>query len=111
MKTFVIILVAALFASVPLASGFAQDETTNTETQLVNNEDVLRGRIESIDPVKNEIVIRQLSTGEERTFKVTPEELADLTVGKRVRIQFDPETNTAESVKSTVFKNGRWWNY
>jgi hypothetical protein len=108
MRTSVIILVGALIAVVPLGSSFAQDETTNTEMDVVGNENMVRGRIETIDSVKNEVVIQTLSTGEEKTFTVTPDQIGTLMIGEKVRVKFNPETNVAESINSTVFKNGKW---
>jgi hypothetical protein len=99
------------YGTAVVGSTGAATGTSGIAMNVVDSSDALRGRIVAIDPVKNKIVIRQLTTGEERTFTVTPEEIIFLTVGQWVRVQFDPQSNAAESIKSTVYKEGRWWNF
>ena len=109
MDKFAFLFVAALLTTVPSASGFAQDQTTNTGMNVVDNENMFRGQIVSIDSVRNKVVVKELSSDEESTLTATPDQIGKLTVGERVLVKFDPATNVAESIRSTVFKKGRWW--
>jgi len=77
--------------------------------KIVGSKNMVRGRVGNIDAIKNEIVLEALTTGRALTFIVSPSQLEYLTVGERVRVEFDPKTNVAEKINSTVFKKGRWW--
>jgi len=108
MKKSLILFWGVLFAALPMSSGFAQSDVTDTDAAVADATDMVRGRIVSIDPVKNQVVIHRLSNDEEMTFTVTSDQIANITVDERVRVKFNPETKVAESIQSTVFKKDRW---
>jgi|GEM_PF-6323072 len=61
--------------------------------------DIIRGKIISMDAPKNEIVIKDLKTGAERTIAVSPGDISQLKKDAAVKIILAPGTNKAQSVK------------
>ncbi len=66
--------------------------------------EMTKGKIVSIDAVKNEIVIKQDASGSDKTFKVEPGEIALLKVGETVKIKTRPGSDVAQSVKLIAAK-------
>jgi len=59
----------------------------------------VKGSIVSVDPVKNEAVIKDKYTGEKKTVIVDSKDIAGLKPGKKIKVMLKPGTNTAESIK------------
>lgn len=63
------------------------------------NLEVVRGQIVSIDPAKNEIVLKETKTAAERTIAVDAKVIPSLKVGEKVKVKINTENNKTESVQ------------
>jgi hypothetical protein len=88
--------------AMPLASSFAKNAPTKTEKATVSKVQVVKGEIVTVNTAKNEVVIKDQATGKDKTITVSSNDIGTLTVGEKVRVKFNPETNVAESVKKIV---------
>jgi len=101
MKKIVILLVAGLFAAIPLTSSFAKAAPEKTEKTAVKGA-MVKGEIQTIDTTKNVVVVKDQTTGKDMTITVAATDIGALKVGEKVRIKYNPDTNVAESVKKIV---------
>lgn len=61
--------------------------------------DQIKGAVISVDAVKNQAVIKDKYTGEEKTIVVDAKDISRLRTGSQVKIQLKPGTNNAVSIK------------
>jgi len=64
--------------------------------------EVFKGTIVSIDPVKNEITVRDNKTGAEKNITVDPKNIGALKVDENVKVTLRAGTNVAERVKEVT---------
>ena len=67
--------------------------------------DIIRGKIISVDASKNEIVVKDIKTGAERTVSISPGDIAPLKKDAAVKIILEAGTNKAQSIKLRNHKN------
>ena len=91
-----------------LASGFtafgaplwAQQDTQETGgEQAAKDERIVLGIITVLDQKNNQITIKRISTGEDMTIVVAPEEIAKLHEGDKVRVWLKGDTNEARHIR------------
>jgi len=68
----------------------------------IQKTETIRGKIISVDPAKNEVVVKDNKTGAEKTIAVAPKDSASLKVDEEVRITLKAGTNRAERIKKVV---------
>jgi len=101
-KLIITFLLAALFGFTAL--GFAQPQKTSRPV----HKNVMHGKILSLDPATNSMVVIQRKTGAKITIEVGPKVIATLKAGDHVRIELKKGSKTAESV--TVIQNEKGKN-
>jgi hypothetical protein len=111
MKKFSILLFIVLLVGGLAGPVLAQYEEPDASTTTVDEANSVRGRIVSVNALNGTIVISPLSGGAEQTLIVNSALMEPYAVGDRVRIKYDPATLKVESIKKTVYKKGRWYNY
>lgn len=92
MKRKLFIIAAVCFITAIVASGCSKG-------------DIIRGIIISVDTSKNEIVVKDLKTGAEKTVSVSPGDIAPLKKDAAVKIILEAGTNKAQSVKLRNHRN------
>lgn len=104
MKKITIILFALLLICGMTISSFAQvSQAASAEKAKVTTE-TIRGKIISIDTVKNEIVVKENKTGIEKTITVDPKVILSLKTDEAVKVSLKEGTNLALSIKKLVKK-------
>jgi hypothetical protein len=84
--------------------GFAQTAQAKAAKKPEVKTEVVRGKILSIDPAKNEIVVKDNKTGVARSIVVDPKQIGSLKVDEEIRARLKSGSNIAESVKRIVHK-------
>ncbi len=79
--------------------GFAQKSTPKPTTADQQKLEIFRGQIVSIDTSKNEIVLKNKKTGNEKTITVDAKLIPSLRVGEQVKVKINTQNNKAESVQ------------
>ena len=64
--------------------------------------DEVQGPIESIDAVKNEIVVKDSASGTDKTVAVHPKIISTLKEGLVVKISLKPGTNAADTLEVKI---------
>jgi len=102
MKKITVILVALLLICGMTTLNFAQtSQATGAKKAKVSTE-VIRGKIISIDTVKNEIVVKENKTGTEKTIAVDPTVISSLKTDENVKVTLKAGSNVAEKVKEII---------
>jgi hypothetical protein len=96
MKIAAILLVALMSLSMISGTVVAADTKTDTAKAGI---DTIKGKITSIDTVKNVIVVKERAIKTEKTIAVDPKVIATLKVGDIVKIESKTGSNVADSVK------------
>ena len=65
----------------------------------MNNTEVVKGKIVSIDAANGKVVIKEDVNGTDKTISVDPKTIASLQVGEKVKARLTAGTNNAISVK------------
>ena len=99
MKIAAILLVALMSFSMILGTVFAADTKAPAADTAKAGTEIIKGKITSIDTVKNVIVVKEKATKTERTIAVDPKVIATLKVGDIVKIESKTGSNVADSVK------------
>lgn len=79
------------FAQASMAAGAKKSEVAT---------EIIKGKIISIDAVKNEIVVKEKKTDAEKVIMVDPKILSSLKVDGEVKVTLKAGSSTAESVKN-----------
>jgi hypothetical protein len=103
MKKITIILLALLLMCGTAISSFAQSSQTTVVKKPKVNTEVIRGKIISIDMVKNAIVVKEGKAGIERTITVDSKVISSLSMNEEVKVLVKEGSNIATSVKE-IFK-------
>ncbi len=95
-RVIVVYLIAFIcFATLSFAGGTKGTPSNTTKHKA----EIIIGKIVSVDPVKNEIVIKEDKTGIDKTIQVRPKTISSLKIGEHVKAKLKPQDNKAESVK------------
>lgn len=92
-----VILTICIFGFVPLA--LAQNAREEESEQSSQEYDMVRGRVVSIDSKKNEIVIKEDLTQENRVIIAGEQIPSNIKIGTHVKIKLKKGTNEAFYVK------------
>ena len=84
------------------AVSFAQTTSAVSMKKSAASTEVLRGKITSIDLVKNEMVVKINKTGVESVIVVDPKILSSLKIDEEVRVTVKTGSNVAEQVKKVI---------
>ncbi len=79
---------------------FAQWPHSKMNRKAAVKLEVVVGKIVSIDPVKNEIVVQENDTGVDKTFVVNGKLISSLKVDEEVKVKAPEGSNAAKSVKA-----------
>jgi len=104
MRKITIILVVLLLICAMSKLSFAQNSQTTSTKKAVVNTETIRGKITSIDTVKNEILVRESKTGIEKIIMVDPKVIASLKTDEDVKVTLKAGSNVAEQVRKLVKK-------
>jgi hypothetical protein len=102
MKKITVILVALLLICGMSILSFAQTAPATGAKKPEFATEVVRGKIVSIDTVKNEIVVKEPKTGADTTISVDPEVISSLKTDENVKVTLKAGTNVADKVKEVV---------
>lgn len=97
-KGIYIAVISIAFLSLSTLS-FAQKSMLKPAKAVKQNLEVVRGQIVSIDPSKNEIVLKDNKTATERTIPVDAKVISSLKTGEQVKVKINPEDNKVESIQ------------
>ncbi|MFA6357919.1 MAG: hypothetical protein WCY09_04545 [Candidatus Omnitrophota bacterium] len=95
------VILAVLF----LICGMVTLSSAQTATSLKKNEvrtEIVRGKIISINAVKNEILVKENKTGTEKTIVVTLKAISSLEVNDELEVALKVGSNVAESVRKII---------
>ena len=81
------------------ALGFAQEAKGKSSKAAKAGIEVIKGKIVSIYPDKNEIVIKDNNTEVAKTVVVDAKEISSLKVGEELKIKLRAGSNVADSIK------------
>ena len=84
---------------------FAQTSQVKSTKKAEVNTEVIKGKITSIDTVKNEITLQESKTAAEKTIVVSSNAISVLKPGEEVKVTLKKGSNTAVSVKKLVKKS------
>lgn len=101
MKKIPVILAVALCLSGMTIPVFAATAPHKKADAVIH---VVHGTVVSVDTAKNEIMVKDAKTGQERTFAVSAKASAVLKAGEKVKVKVKEGSNMAENVK--VVKTG-----
>ena len=105
MKKINVILVALLFVCAIFTLSFAQiPQSTAAKTTEAKTE-IVRGKIISVDTIKNIIVVKVNATGTEKSIAVDPMVISSLKVDDDVKVALKAGSNVAEKVKKIIKKS------
>jgi hypothetical protein len=79
------------FAQASMAAGTGKAKTAN---------EIIKGKIISVDTAKSEVVVREKNTNAEKIITVDPKTISSLRADEEVKITLKAGTNTAESIKN-----------
>jgi hypothetical protein len=96
------IMLAALagFAGI----GFAQDEVREPTVDTAAVIEVLTGTVVSVDAATNAVVVKDETTGIERTVTATPAMIGTIKAGDKVKVSIGEEMEVKDIVKVTEEK-------
>lgn len=103
MKKILIVITGMAFLLSLSSLTFAQ--SAKSSVHLKNPKpamEVIQGKIISVDSTKNEIVVKDNKTAQDRTFVVNRKVIPTLTLNEEVKVKIKEGSNSAESV--TVIK-------
>jgi hypothetical protein len=100
----IVVMSLASFSTFSFAQSQKDKPTKEAVKEVVKSTEVFKGKITSIDPTKNEIVVKNNKTGTEKTFIVDPKEISSLKVGEEVKVTYKTGSNIADSIKKVVKK-------
>jgi len=104
MKKLIIVLFALVIMCGMNIPSFAQtSQVKSTKKAAVVNE-VISGKIISIDTVKNEVMVQEDKTGTEKAIAVTSKAISTLKVGEEVKVTLNKGSNIAVKIKKLVKK-------
>ena len=89
-------IVAVLFLVGVVACAHAQEKAPAATKSML---ETIKGKIVSIDLVKEEVVIKSSKTGMEKKLKASQSDIAALKVGEMVKAKFKPGSSTVDSIK------------
>ncbi len=101
MRKLAVLLVALL--SLYMVAGTVSAKTMKAEANP--GTELVKGKIASIDAVKNEIVVKERKTNTEKTIAVDPSIVPTLKVGDMVKTEIKTGSNVADSVKVIPVKH------
>ena len=104
MRKTVALLVSLLLLCSFSTISFAKNAQVEAAKETKSKIEIIKGKIASIDTVKNEITINVKKTGVEKTFSVNPKVISTLKIGEEVKVTFKSGTDIAESVKKIAKK-------
>ena len=104
MKKITVILVMLLLICAMSTLSFAQTSRATATKKVEVKTEVIKGKITSIDIVKNEIVVKENKTGTEKTIAVGPTVISSLKIDEEVKVTLKAGSNVAASVKKLIKK-------
>ena len=102
MKKISVILVVLLLVCAVATLSFAQPPQATGAKKAEAATEIVRGKIISIDTVKNEIVVKENKTGTEKTIAVDPAVISSLKTDENVKVTLKAGNNVAEKVKEII---------
>jgi len=102
MRKITVILTALFLVCALTVLSSAQTAQATGSKKPVASSEVVRGKIISIDTVKNEIVVKENKTGTEKTIAVDPKVISTLKIEENVKVTLKSGTNVAEKIKEIV---------
>ncbi len=104
MKKLIIILFGLFLISGIATLSFAQSTQTTSAKKTEAITETVRGKIVSVDAVKNTIVVKESKTGIEKTIAVDAKAISNLKDNELVKVTLKEGSDTAVSVKEIVKK-------
>lgn len=105
MKKITIILFVLLLMCGTAISSFAQVSKANGATKTEVSAEIVRGRIISVDLIKNTIVVKKIKSGLEKTITVDSKVISSLKVNEEVKVTLKGGSNIAADIKEIVKKS------
>lgn len=96
MKKLLVIIMVLFFAVGMVIPSFAQTAPAKKSQVTI---EVIHGTVVSIDAAKKEIVVKEVKTGQDKTFVVSEKAISLVKTGDKVKLRVKAGSNVAESVK------------
>ena len=96
MQKIIYTAVALFFLTSTASFCSGEDQKTGKELQAI------MGVVVSIDPIKDEVVIKDTATGAEKTFSVSRKMILHLKAGEIAEVSFIPGSNKVRNLKMLI---------